>query len=116
MRRWLGCRAGWAAAREQAQKLPTLAAMSPRLLLTWHCSEVSVAELSHSPDGSGHSLSLLHPGLYTRDLRRCPDPRPRFVTKGRSLFSLHYGCLLGKARGGLALSFLSALWCKSLHL
>lgn len=76
MWKWQGPNVGGAAARVQVQKLPMLAALGLRFLPVWHCSEVSVAELSHSPDWSGHSLPLRCPGLCTRELGVVQAPGP----------------------------------------
>lgn len=61
-----------------------LVVLGLRLLPIQHCSEVSVAELSHSLDWPGHSLPLLCQP-YTRDLGCSPSPKPSFVTRNRSL-------------------------------
>lgn len=85
MGKWSAPHVGQAVAREQAQKLPMLAALGPEVPAHLVLLTEGVTMPSHSPDWPEHSPLLLRtgPGLYTGELGCSPGSWPLLCGQGQ---------------------------------
>lgn len=83
MGKWSAPHVGQAVAREQAQKLPMLAALGPEVPAHLVLLTEGVTMPSHSPDWPEHSPLLLRTGLYTGELGCSPGSWPLLCGQGQ---------------------------------